>query len=301
MADIKEIKLEKETKAFTGMVGTLVLIMFGAVVGLVIAYLFFPPLTIGIREQYLALVGDYVGGILNPVFGFITVLLLIYTTGLTREELKLARKEMQISNLQAAKSAEAVSKQAEFQIKTAGMTEAEMAIAIYQENLDKLMNKKWVIDKEIVRSLGVNNLAKERYLNLLDNSYELFTEIITFERLASDRAKLGSDSISLCLKYFEQLEYTKGFAPFIAFREQALKSLQKKSESIARLIRFGLSHDLCEIKVQGLFVEVNDTRELKLISESNSNEIFQIIKIAALERNDATGDFPQFHNKYRES
>jgi len=53
-------------------------------------------------------VGDYFGGMLNPVFGFLTILALVITLIQQGRELKLSREELELSRTELRKSAEAL-------------------------------------------------------------------------------------------------------------------------------------------------------------------------------------------------
>ena len=51
--------------------------------------------------------GDYMGGVINPIFGFISVVLLIYTIRQQQEALSLQREELQATREELARSAKA--------------------------------------------------------------------------------------------------------------------------------------------------------------------------------------------------
>ncbi len=53
-------------------------------------------------------VGDYFGGMLNPVFGFLTILALVITLIQQSRELKLSREELELSRTELRNSAEAL-------------------------------------------------------------------------------------------------------------------------------------------------------------------------------------------------
>ncbi|OYY93181.1 MAG: hypothetical protein B7Y41_12715 [Hydrogenophilales bacterium 28-61-23] len=52
--------------------------------------------------------GDYFGGVLNPIFSFLTILALVLTLTLQSRELKLSREELELSRTELRKSAEAL-------------------------------------------------------------------------------------------------------------------------------------------------------------------------------------------------
>lgn len=56
-------------------------------------------------------VGDFFGGLLNPLFGFLTIVALVLTLLLQSRELKMSREELELSRDELAKSAAALSAQ----------------------------------------------------------------------------------------------------------------------------------------------------------------------------------------------
>jgi uncharacterized membrane protein len=67
--------------------------------------------TLPIDAQGWGQLGDYFGGLLNPVFGFLTILAFVFTLLLQSRELKLSREELELSRTELAKSAEALHSQ----------------------------------------------------------------------------------------------------------------------------------------------------------------------------------------------
>ncbi|MGL4476173.1 MAG: hypothetical protein ACRCT7_17220 [Shewanella sp.] len=65
---------------------------------------------LGNQEQF-GQFGDYLGGVLNPILGFATVVLLVVSLKLQMNELALARKEMMAANVEASLSREAMQAQ----------------------------------------------------------------------------------------------------------------------------------------------------------------------------------------------
>lgn len=67
---------------------------------------FAPPLQPMFDQERLGQLGDFLGGTLNPIFGFATVCLLLWSVYIQRKELSLTRRELK-------KSARALKKQVE--------------------------------------------------------------------------------------------------------------------------------------------------------------------------------------------
>lgn len=93
------------------LVGVLALALLSAlIVGFAYFTLFLgPPLSI--EPATLGQAGDYFGGILNPVFGFLSVFALLVALVLQTRELKLSREALEVSQREQAKSAEALAAQ----------------------------------------------------------------------------------------------------------------------------------------------------------------------------------------------
>lgn len=100
------------------LVGFLALALFAAFLVAVAYFTLFlgPPLNI--EPAILGQAGDYFGGILNPVFGFLSVFALLVALvlqtrelKLSRESLALSREELKLSREEQAKAAEALALQ----------------------------------------------------------------------------------------------------------------------------------------------------------------------------------------------
>ena len=65
-------------------------------------------LTVGTDPSYWGAFGDYVGGILNPIFGIFTLLGLVITVWLQKEILEVQKQELADTRAELAKSAEAL-------------------------------------------------------------------------------------------------------------------------------------------------------------------------------------------------
>lgn len=89
-------------------------VIFAAIAGFAIALAYLSLAgkgVLGSDFQTLGQVGDFFGGILNPVFSFITVVALVLTLLLQSKELKMSREELELSRSELAKSAEALQRQ----------------------------------------------------------------------------------------------------------------------------------------------------------------------------------------------
>lgn len=94
--------------------------LFGTV--LFVVFVFFLLLIVGYRLNFdggfsdsravWGQFGDFLGGTLNPILGFVTVIILVSTLKIQREELKEARKAIKDNNFLIKSQLEVVSKQA---------------------------------------------------------------------------------------------------------------------------------------------------------------------------------------------
>lgn len=81
-----------------------------AFIVLVLAFYIYPRgnYSIGTDPSFWGAFGDYVGGILNPIFGFITLLGLVITVGLQKQILAVQKLELAKTKKELAKSAKAL-------------------------------------------------------------------------------------------------------------------------------------------------------------------------------------------------
>tara|TARA_R110002126_G_scaffold72153_1_gene180514 strand:+ start:172 stop:1029 length:858 start_codon:yes stop_codon:yes gene_type:complete len=113
----RKIKLPLETIVIIAITGALTTIAF-------YAYHFHGP--ISKNPESWALLGDFFGGVLNPIFGFLTIIALLVTIKIQIEELKLTRTEI-------TKSAAALSAQQ----KTLEQQSIEQSFFRFLENLEQ--------------------------------------------------------------------------------------------------------------------------------------------------------------------
>lgn len=93
--------------------------------------------------------GDFFGGILNPILGFATVTLLVWSLNiqlnelaLSRQELALTRQELAETKEETALSRKAVEAQVDHLKKDAQLNELRQILAIQIEFIDKCLNTK---------------------------------------------------------------------------------------------------------------------------------------------------------------
>lgn len=59
------------------------------------------------KADQLGPIGDYIGGLINPIFGFLSLIALLYTIKIQAEELKLTREELEATREELSRSAKA--------------------------------------------------------------------------------------------------------------------------------------------------------------------------------------------------
>jgi uncharacterized membrane protein len=118
-------KLEQQPEGFDSprLIKSLAWILLAAVIGLLSvlgSYWAFFDGGIIVDHQRWGTFGDYVGGVLNPFFGLLTILALLLTIVLqnrqleiSKQELMASRKELELTREELAKTAAAAQKQAE--------------------------------------------------------------------------------------------------------------------------------------------------------------------------------------------
>jgi ABC-type multidrug transport system fused ATPase/permease subunit len=140
------------------------LIVTIVVIGALVAYISqFGSLPFGDNNAF-GTFGDYIGGIINPLFGFATIILLIRSLNLQLEELQLTRKEIADTKTVAQESNRIIQQQAKSQL------------------------------AQIASDEGHRRFAKVSYYDELYEKNELELEQLFEQRLSIDNAREGSMS-----------------------------------------------------------------------------------------------------------
>lgn len=110
----------------------------------------------GNPEQWGQL-GDYIGGVLNPVLSFTTIVILIITVGIQSKQLKSSQEELALTREELQRTAEATARQANHFEKEAKLKE-------YLVLIDKLATR-------VNRNFNENKLDGERSLHGFVSAY----------------------------------------------------------------------------------------------------------------------------------
>lgn len=115
---------------------------FGGVVLLVVFLLglYFSQFnnSLGSQESF-AQFGDFVGGTLNPVLGFATVALLIWSINVQMRELRLTREELAATKVETAMSRQAMQDQVKHLEKEAKLSEITRLLKIQKDKYEYLL------------------------------------------------------------------------------------------------------------------------------------------------------------------
>lgn len=237
----------------------------------------------------LALLGDFIGGFFNPLFGFVTVLLLIFSIRVQINELKVANHELSLSREETAKSADAVVKQFEHIEKQRRIAELESLLKSYQNKYKENLAKDWPIVEKLLDERGeptiINfNTAKEKV-----SYWEL---MVGWNILHSKYRNTKVD----CLKRYRDIE---GYSLLISLSEQSAELLENQAEIIAEFITLGMSWRYCELKVSQLYIFVNDCIRTQLLYQPDIKSCYEIIQEATAQRQVKEPNFESFKNRYR--
>lgn len=105
MTDQETAKDLRFTKILKEPISLFAILAFSIVVGL---YFFqFRNKPLSLLNEHWGTFGDFVGGVLNPIFSFLGLMALLFTIRLQSQELALTRKELELTRTELEKSAEA--------------------------------------------------------------------------------------------------------------------------------------------------------------------------------------------------
>jgi uncharacterized membrane protein len=240
------------------------------------------------NQEVFAQFGDYFGGVLNPMLGFATVALLIYSIRLqakelrnTTEELRLTREEMEDATREASRSAEAATSQIELMHSREKIKDATKALEIYVARFEELFEFEWSF-------AGVSRL--------LDTPVSVITGRFSFKELLS-KHRSDSDSIRHHKDVFSKLESVLGWVPYIDFKREVLEMTERMAGCVCLLIELGVEFNLCKFWVERVRVLMKRAFIVGLISEAERNEIQGRFEAQINARRKKESSFPQIPNR----
>lgn len=288
MIDLKSDGLN----TFNRLVLILVSIAVFSIILLLTLYMYNFMATGSADQGAFAQFGDYIGGVLNPIFGFLTIVLLIYSIRvqaqelrIANEELGLAREEMKISNKEARKSSEAMMMQFALMEKRDKIKEDEILLLTYKNKLQQYKSKTWFVNQ--------NNMLPLRAPSGIPSS-------ITYQKLMNGWAAMRNEHNEYYLKYFGNLRYVTGDSEYGGFVEQIQSTYFKISECIGSLIVNGARYRTCELEVHRFFDEIRYAQDVGLLSDNELKPLYNEIQQANAQRKGLDVNFPEFRQEIRE-
>ena len=125
--------------------------------------------------------GDYIGGVLNPIFGFLSFLMLIFTIKIQNSQLQLSRKELQLTREELSKSAlaqdlsqKALNKQAEIASKSSDLNTVVFLLNKIDKDLQPYLGQRYpkgnpqgdIKNKLIEKKHYLESIIDRTYLDL---------------------------------------------------------------------------------------------------------------------------------------
>jgi uncharacterized membrane protein len=211
------------------------------------------------NQEVFAQFGDYFGGVLNPMLGFATVALLIYSIRLqakelrnTTEELRLTREEMGVATMEAARSAEAATSQIELMHSREQIKDATKALEVYEGRFGELFEFKWPFGalSSSFRDAGIPIEGGERSFKVILDDY-----------------RKEPDSINIDKETFSKLESPIGCVPYINFKKEVLEITERMAGCVCLLIKLGVEFRLCEFQVENVRILMKRAYVVGLISD----------------------------------
>lgn len=126
---------------------------------------FSPPLQPMFDQERLGQLGDFLGGTLNPIFGFATVCLLLWSVFIQRKELSLTRDEMK-------KSATALENQVKLAKDEYNRKQLDSYLQILEKNYENFITKTFKTSQKILmEEHGLESIKSiEELINHISNS-----------------------------------------------------------------------------------------------------------------------------------
>jgi uncharacterized membrane protein len=159
-------------KSAVNLLVALLLIAGFALVAVVFWYVFrFGPEPSGSREVW-GQFGDYLGGTLNPIFGFLTLIAIVMTLAVQTRQLEISHDQLNLSRAELEATREELRKSAEAQIETsialrqqarlAALSAKIAAVAAAIEAIDQQLNRMAMSRNSVVAMVDPQGLRSRR-------------------------------------------------------------------------------------------------------------------------------------------
>ncbi|MGS0681831.1 hypothetical protein [Shewanella sp. 30m-9] len=138
---------------------SMIVVVFAAI-GILVLYFFQFKGSLGTQETF-AQFGDFIGGTLNPILGFATVSLLIWSIRLQMKELRLTREELTATKEEAEKSRLALEGQVAHLEKEARLSELDRLLNIQLNKYQELLKNKVINQNNLRAELNIKKSPNE--------------------------------------------------------------------------------------------------------------------------------------------
>ena len=236
-------------------------------------------------QEAFAQFGDYLGGILNPILGFTTILLLIYSIQIQAKELKNAREEMKIANREAKRSSEAALKQAEYLHTRAIIDDTMRVISELENNLEQIFNINWEVPENYVSSkIHIPHIYVSTVNEIL-RDFSLSIENVNKKVTSLDIAK---SKTSVSMLYLSGSEHIAGDENSNFIKKYIVVEARKEIKSIFRciceLIELNVSSSLCQQLVDKFTSKLISLERIGMNSNMVRHLIMEELEEAKAER-----------------
>lgn len=172
-----------------------------AIVSVFASYFYFFNYELSIKQEIWGVFGDFIGGTLNPILSFLALLALLITIAIQNKQLFLSRKELELTKIELAKTAEAAQKQANHFEKESKRTDIYRIIEKLSTRINKNFNENRIepapngnrplsVHSALKRGDDVNNNKELKWL--YDNYQNTHTDTYrTVKWLENDLARLA--------------------------------------------------------------------------------------------------------------
>ncbi|MFK3859294.1 hypothetical protein [Pseudoalteromonas rhizosphaerae] len=233
---------------------------------MVLLFLLIPTTAIGCFLTYFGIgpaktladwgaTGDFFGGVLNPLFSFVTILLLLFSLNMQLKELNLTREEMALTREEHRKSREAMEDQ-----------HRNSQMLLEEEKSNQILNQLELEDKKIESSLAWKYTEK---LSIGDLPFRMFKSAFASE---------STQAINLQSKV-----YLLEIAFVSKIRLITILSAMSKDQFVGHLVRGTIDQLFYLIGIKSFF-KLSDEKDDLITSlqalcnvlEENSGEVNEI-------------------------
>lgn len=286
MADVSKVKVD-ELASFQQIIKR-IFIGIASFFTLIVGVHLYNFLTTGKHDQEaFAQFGDYIGGLLNPILGFSTVILLIYSIRIqakelqnTTEELRLTREEMTKATAEAKSSANAMLIQNNLTEQKYYREDIEKSLVFHLQEYNKLLKFVWFLPQPIIDAFD-NKLDENKFtLNQLING-----------NIYNENNGVSEVIVSAASTYFLALRSENNQLPISNTFLKYVAMIGFLVSSISRLIKNGADKAICDRYSIDTILVINNAACFEVIGSEQRDLYLSIIKQAVIERQNIDDSF----------